>query len=76
MVLLVINFIDVFDSILKGKDHMADLGAGYIIFMAVYVIFTVVALFSRRELIHGIIVIVINLYQIWYLLDALSTLSY
>ena len=74
-VLLIIHIIDIFDTILKGSDNIASLGIGYIIHILIYIILTIVAIFARKEIVHGIIVIVFNIYIIWYLLAELSTLS-
>ena len=74
-VLLIINIVDVIDGFLKGSDHMASLGMGYAIFITVFIILSIVAIFVRKELIHGTIVIVFSLYQICYLIIAFNTLS-
>ena len=68
IILLITHIVDIFDTVLAGSEHMASLGIGYIIFVAVYIILTITAIFTRKELVHGFIVIVVNIYNIWMML--------
>lgn len=72
--LLALNVIDVFDSMMKGTEHMTGLGTAYIIFMTFNFLMIITGLITRKEFLHGIIVILINLYQLAFLLMNLRTL--
>jgi hypothetical protein len=74
IILLILNLIDIPDTILKGHGHILNLGIGYAIVTTVNIILSVVAIFSRKELLHGIIVIFFSLYNIWYVINAYKTM--
>ena len=61
------NVVDVFDSYLKGAEHIADLGTEYFILMAITFLLMATGLISRNRVIQAVIVILMNSYQLWYL---------
>jgi hypothetical protein len=75
IVLLILIAVDIADSFLKGSDYMASLGLGYAIFGSVATILSIVAINTVKEILHGIIAIILTLYQIGYLVIAFNTLS-
>ena len=75
IVLLIVHVIDIFDTMFKGSDYMASMGINYVFNTLTFIILTIVAIFARKEIVQGIIVIVLNIYLIWYLLAEISTLS-
>jgi hypothetical protein len=74
IVLIIITAVDIADGFLKGSRHMASLGLGYAVFISVNFILSIVAIYTLKELLHGIIAIILTLYQIGYLIVALNTL--
>ena len=66
--LIVTNGIDVFDSIMKGGEYVSELGAGYIIFMVITTLLLALGFISRKVLVQAAVVILVNLYQLGFLL--------
>jgi len=75
IVLILLSVVDIIDGFQKGVDYMLGLGIGYGIFTSVVILLSILAISTRRELLHGLIAIIINLYQIIYLFIAYNTLS-
>jgi len=73
-VILAYNIVDVIDTLLKGSTHISNLGAGYPVLIIVSIILSIVAIFSRRELVHGIIAVTYTLYHLGYTYIKFNTL--
>jgi len=67
--------IDVLDSYLKGSEYFGMLGLSYLIYIACSVGLCILAIFTRKEILHGIIAIFFALCQIWFAITAFSTIS-
>lgn len=72
--LIATNTIDVFDSLLKGKENLHSLGPEYGIFMSITYILLIFGITNRKVLIQAIVVIFMNLSQLWFLLSNFKTL--
>jgi hypothetical protein len=75
VVFIAVNLIDVLDSYLKGVDYLRNLGMSYLFYLIASVGLSVLAIFIRKELFHGILAVLFALYQIWYAITAFSTIS-
>jgi hypothetical protein len=74
-VLIFISVVDIIDGFQKGVDYMVGLGIGYALFVTVTMLLSIVAISTRKELAHGLIAIILTLYQVGYLFMAFRTLS-
>jgi len=75
IVLLLVNIIDIADTIVKGSNHFANRGIEYPIFVTSCVFLSIVGFFSKKELHHGIIACFFCLYEVWYTVTELNKLS-
>lgn len=67
-VLAVITFADVFDTLLKGTGHLADLGPEYLVSTFVRLAAYLVAMFVRNERYHAALVTANLIYQASWML--------
>ena len=74
IVFLLVNIIDVTDTLIKGSSHFASLGIGYPIFFTSCFIMAIVGFFSKKELHHAIIAITFFLYNLLYTATDLNKL--
>lgn len=74
-ILAVIFCADIFDTLWKGQDYFASLGAEYPIRAAVYVVLCVIAMVVRSERFHALFVIANLGYQISWILRTYNTLT-
>ncbi len=75
IVFLLVNIIDITDTLIKGSSHFASLGIGYPIFFTSCIIMAIVGFFSKKELHHAIVAITFCLYNLWYTATSLNKLS-
>ena len=74
-VILAYNIVDIIDTLVKGSDHIINLGTGYLLLITVSILLSIVAIFSRKELVHGIIAITYALYHVLYTFIVFNALS-
>jgi cell division protein FtsW (lipid II flippase) len=75
VVLIAVNLVSVFDSYLKGRDHLNSLGIEYGVYISVSIVLCIMAIFSRNRILHGSIAVLYSLYQILYSIKALDTIA-
>lgn len=73
--LITVNLVSVFDSYLKGKEHLNSLGIEYGVYIVVSILLCIVAIFSRNRILHGSIAVLYSLFQISYSIKALDTMT-
>lgn len=74
IVLITTNSIDVFDSVLKGRENLSSLGPEYVFFMIITFALLILGITYRKVLIQAIVVISMNLVQLWFLISNFKTL--
>ena len=75
IIFIAINAIDILDSYLKGSDHLSSLGFGYVLYVSISLVLSILAIFIRNVIFHGIIAVLFSMYQIWYAITAFNTIS-
>ncbi len=68
------NFIDIFDSVLKGRENLSSLGIDYVVFMSITFVLLILGMINKKVLVQAIVVIFMNLSQLWFLLSNFRTL--
>ena len=56
--------IDIYDTMLKGPDHIAQLGMGYVAITVTYLAVSAVAIASKRHSVHAVIAVLAFVYQV------------
>ena len=60
------SVLDVYDTMMKGADHVARLGTDYMALTAGFLALAVTGAISRRRGVHAVIVMVALSYQTWW----------
>ena len=74
-ILVVVNFVDLADTLLKGVDHFKSLGVEYPVATTIKIILALVAVFSQNRKYHAVIAIAFLLYQFSWALRSLYTVA-
>ena len=65
--LLALSFlIDIYDTSLKGEDHLANLGLDYIMLTVINTSAAIVAAINGRHVVHAVIAVGALTYQVWW----------
>jgi hypothetical protein len=57
-------FIDLYDTWLKGREHFESLGTDYFVMSVFYLTVAVVAIASKRQVVHAVIAVLAFSYQV------------
>jgi hypothetical protein len=74
-ILMLVNFVDICDTLLKGLEYFASLGSEYLIATILKIVLAGVAMFSKNERYHEVIAVAFLLYQLSWALRSLYTVG-
>lgn len=67
--------LDIFDTLLKGKAHLEHFGVEYYIRTPLFVILSLVAMWSDNRIFHAVFVVFTLLYQISWIIRLFDTIA-